>query len=488
MKTIVKCTTWESEVPARCSGGPIAAMVSRMDATRGLDPQRRESTGRRAPRVVFRDALAFWLRLGFINFGGPAGQIAIMHEELVVKRRWIDDGRFLHALNYCMLLPGPEAQQLAIYIGWLLNGTLGGIVAGVLFVLPAAFVMLGLSWLYAVHGDVSWVAAIFYGLRAAVIAIVAGAVLRVGARALGNAALVSMAIAAFVGIFVLDLAFPVIILTAGVIGLFGARLRPDLFRAHAVEADEESTALAAARVATRPSLRRSALVGGVGLAVWWGPLVVVGVLRGPDDVLTKEALFFSQAALVTFGGAYAVLSYINRAAVGFGWLGPGQIVTGLGLAESTPGPLIMVTEFVGFLGAYRLHGDLDPVVAGCLGALVTVWATFAPCFLWIFLGAPFIERLRGNASLNGALSAVTAAVVGVIANLALVFGIQTLFSEVRTVAVATGSVPAPDLATIDVFATAVAVVAFIGMWRRRWGIVPVVLACALVGLLYRMVT
>jgi chromate transporter len=442
--------------------------------------------------IPFRDAFRYWLRLGFINFGGPAGQIAIMHDELVDKKRWISNDRFLHALNFCMLLPGPEAQQLAIYIGWLLNGTAGGLVAGVLFVLPAFFLILALSWVYAVHGDIGWVAAIFYGLQAAVIAIVVAAVIRVGAKALKNPVLILVAGAAFVAIFFLQVPFPLIVAGAAAVGLFGSRVRPDLFRtplhggagdADVVLGDEHFAETVS------PRWTRAAKVLAVGLAVWWLPLLAVIAVRGWDDTLSKEAVFFSQAAMVTFGGAYAVLAYINEAAVHtFGWLEPGQMVTGLGLAESTPGPLIMVTEFVGFLASYRFPGGLDPVWAGIAGASVTVWATFAPCFLWIFLGAPYIERLRGNRALAAALSAITAAVVGVILNLAVTFAISALFESVSTARLGSVTFPAPDLATLDLFAASVALVAFVGLWRFRWNVLAVVVTSAAAGLVYRTMT
>lgn len=437
--------------------------------------------------VPFRDAFRYWLRLGFINFGGPAGQIAIMHDELVEKKRWISNDRFLHALNFCMLLPGPEAQQLAIYIGWLLNGTWGGIVAGVFFVLPAFFLILALSWVYAVHGDIGWVSAIFYGLQAAVIAIVVAAVIRVGGKALKNPVLIATAAAAFVAIFFLKVPFPLIVAAAGAIGLLGSHMSPRLFPA-AVHGDDAFEAVLGHELSepASPRLSRALKVLAVGLAVWWLPLVAVIAVRGWEDTISKQAVFFSQAAMVTFGGAYAVLSYINQAAVQtFGWLEPGQMVTGLGLAESTPGPLIMVTEFVGFLGAYRFPGGLDPVWAGILGATVTVWATFAPCFLWIFLGAPYIERLRGNRALAAALSAITAAVVGVILNLAVTFAISALFSSVTRGQVGFVTFPLPDLSTVDVFASSLAVVAFVGMWRFRWNVLWVVLASAATGLVYR---
>ena len=433
--------------------------------------------------VPFRAAFLYWLRLGFINFGGPAGQIAIMHDELVDKKRWISNERFLHALNYCMLLPGPEAQQLAIYIGWLLNGTLGGIVAGILFILPAFFLILVLSWAFVVHGDISWVAAVFYGLRAAVIAIVAAAVIRVGAKALKNPLMVAIAIGAFVGIFLVKVPFPIVIAFAAGIGLVGSRWRPELFPSAAHGDDEGDTVISDSTVGEVSSgWRRSARVLVTGLLVWWVPLLVVIVIRGWPDTISREALFFSQAAMVTFGGAYAVLSYIDQAAVQqFGWLEPGQMITGLGLAESTPGPLIMVTEFVGFLAAYRFPGGSDPLVAATLGALVTVWATFAPCFLWIFLGAPYIERLRGNRGLDAALSAVTAAVVGVIANLAVTFALAALFAKVRTGRTLGMTYPAPDLGSIDLFACSIAGLAFIALWRFRLNVLWIVGASALAG-------
>ena len=439
--------------------------------------------------IPFREAARYWAKLGFINFGGPAGQIAIMHDELVEKKRWISNNRFLHALNYCMLLPGPEAQQLAIYIGWLLNGTWGGIFAGVLFVLPAFFLIMGLTWTYAAHGDVTWVAAVFYGLRAAVIGLVAVAVIRVGSKALKNPVMYVIAAAAFVAIFFVKVPFPLIIVAAALVGLVGLRLRPALFPAADLHgaAEEDDVLIADHDDAVSSSTRfRSLKVLLVGLVVWWVPLGLVMLWRGTDDTLSKEALFFSQAAMVTFGGAYAVLSYINQAAVQtFGWLVPGQMVTGLGLAESTPGPLIMVTQFVGFLGAYRYPGGLDPVVAGMLGATVTVWATFVPCFVWIFLGAPYIERLRGNRSLGAALGAVTAAVVGVILNLAITFGIAALFADVSEAEVLGTTFPLPDATSMDVFAVALAAIAFLGLWKHKWNVLWVVGGSAVAGLVYR---
>jgi len=445
--------------------------------------------GRPAPahRVPFREAARFWVRLGFINFGGPTGQIAIMHDELVEKRRWLSNRRFLHALSFCMLLPGPEAQQLAIYIGWLLHKVRGGLVAGITFVLPAFFLILGLSWTYVVHGDVAPIAGIFSGLQAAVVGIIAAAFIRLGKRALHSSALVAIAAAAFVAIFIVQAPFPFIVVGALLVGFLGGRWWPELFppvqEGHEVG---ESAIRDDAEPAehTRPSWARSLRVLVIGLGAWLLPLVAMSLVPGAPGVLEDEAIFFSKAALVTFGGAYAVLAYLNQAAVyQFGWLTPGQMVTGLGLAESTPGPLIMVTEFVGFLAGYRFPGDLDPLVGGILGALVATWATFAPSFLWIFLGAPYIERLRDNHALTTTLSAVTAAVVGVVLNLAVTFGIQTLFDRVGTARVLSSTLPAPSLASIDLFALAVAAFSFIALWKFRLNILWVVLASALAGLL-----
>ena len=441
--------------------------------------------------VSFREAARFWVKLGFINFGGPAGQIALMHEEVVDRRKWVSNGRFLHALNFCMLLPGPEAQQLAIYLGWLLHRVKGGLLAGVMFVLPSVFVMFGLSWLFAVHGDVTWVSAIFAGLAPAVIGIVAAATIRIGTKALANGVMLAVAIAAFIAIFVLHVPFPLIVLGAVLIGFVGGTARPDLFDVGVAHELEEQERIAirddAPRAAhTVPSRMKAARILVVGLVVWLVPIALVAAWRGPGDTVTEMGWFFSRASLVTFGGAYAVLAYVNVAAVQtYGWLLPGQMVVGLGLAESTPGPLIMVLEFVGFVGAYQNPGGLDPLVAGTLGAFVAVWATFAPCFLWIFLGAPYVESLRGNRRLAAALETVTAAVVGVIANLAVTFAITTLFGQVgRARLFGRFDVPAPVWSSIDVFAAVVAAVAFVGLWRLKWKVLPVIGASALAGLLW----
>jgi chromate transporter len=425
---------------------------------------------------AFAEALRFWLKLGFISFGGPTGQIAIMHRELVEKRRWISDNRFLHALNYCMLLPGPEAQQLATYIGWLLHRTWGGIVAGSLFFLPSVLILWTLSLVYVQYGDLPWIAAIFSGLKPAVLAIVATAVIRIGTKILKNEVMWFVAAAAFVAIFFLDVPFPAIILTAGVTGFLGERLWRTKFLVlggHSASSNNASVLDddSAPPSHAKPSLARALRVGVVGLSLWWGPVLAVGVWLGWNHTLFQEGLFFSKAALVTFGGAYAVLPYVAQQAVEtHAWLDAGQMLDGLGLAESTPGPLIMVLQFVGFLGGWHHPEPLSPLTAATLGALITTWTTFVPCFLWIFLGAPHIEQLRGRPVLTAALSAVTAAVVGVILNLAVWFGWHVFV---------------PEPAVIDWFAIALAAIAFVGLLRWKWDIIPVILVAGLLGLVCR---
>jgi chromate transporter len=424
--------------------------------------------------VPFREALAFWVRLGFINFGGPSGQIAIMHDELVERRRWIDEPRFLHALNFAMLLPGPEAHQLAIYVGWLLNGSVGAIAAGVFFLLPALGLILVLSWIYAVHGDVAWIAAVFAGLGWGVVGIVAAALVRIGGRALRTAADGAVAIAAFAALFVFGVPFPVVILAAASVGALAMR--------SGASAPAVDPSIGRADVA--PSWRRTVRVLALGVAVWLVPLAAVALAVGGSGVIADEAVFFAVMALVTFGGAYAVLAYVNQAAVlRFGWLTSGEMAVGLSLAETTPGPLILTVVFVAFVAAYRQPGSLAPAVAGVVGGLVTAWATFVPSFLWIFIGAPSVERLRGNRRLAAALSAITAAVVGVIANLAVVFAIGVLFERHVTAHVGWHDVVLPALSSIDALAVLVALGGFVAMWRFRVNVVWVVAASGLVGLL-----
>jgi chromate transporter len=429
--------------------------------------------------VPFRSAARFWIKLGFINFGGPTGQIAIMHEELVDRLRWIDEDHFLHALNYCVLLPGPEAQQLAIYVGWLLHKVKGGLVAGIGFIAPAFFLMLVLSWTYAAHGDIRAVGGVFDGLQAAVVGIITAALIRIGTRALRGPFLVGVAAAAFLSIFLFHLAFPIMILGSGLLGAVVGRIRPGLVRTPAAPAADDIVVTSAP-----PTARRSLIVLVIGLAAWLGPLIIVSALPGTPEVIGQQAAFFSKAALVTFGGAYAVLAYINQAAVlQYGWLLPGQMIAGLGLAESTPGPLIMVTEFVGFLGAYQNPGTLSPTAAGILGAAVTTWATFAPCFLWIFLGAPYVERLRGNRTLAASLSTITAAVVGTIASLAVTFGIHVLFNRVHTVTVFGGPIPVPTVTSLDWFALIVAAAGFVALTRFKVNVLWVIAASAVAGVI-----
>jgi len=436
-----------------------------------VGPQDTKPAGDRT--VTFAEALGFWLKLGFISFGGPTGQIAIMHTELVEKRRWISESRFLHALNYCMLLPGPEAQQLAIYIGWLLHRTWGGIVAGSLFVLPSAGLLWVLSYIYVVHGHVPWIASVFDGLKPAVMAIVASAVIRIGKKALKNEVMWALAALAFVAIFFLKVPFPAIVGAAALIGFVGGHAWPKKFqviKAHAPAAGETAAVLNDADRSgehTRPTLARAMRVCAVCLFLWATPLVAVGIWRGWNDTLPQEGIFFSKAAMVTFGGAYAVLPYVAQQAVErYGWLSANQMLDGLGLAETTPGPLIMVVQFVGFLGGWNHPGDQPPLLAATLGAALTTWVTFVPCFLWIFLGAPHIEQLRSNLRLSSALSGVTAAVVGVVLNLAVWFAVHVL-------------VPASD--RFNWFAAIVGVVAFIGLVRWKWNLVAVVLVSGMFG-------
>lgn len=426
----------------------------------------------------FAEAVRFWLKLGFISFGGPTGQIAIMHAELVEKRRWISEGRFLHALNYCMLLPGPEAQQLATYIGWLLHKTWGGIVAGALFVLPSALILWGLSWIYAAYGEVTWIAAVFNGLKPAVLAIVLVAVRRIGSKVLKNEIMWGLAALAFVGIFFFKVPFPLIILAAGTIGFIGERILKDKFvvlKGHNGKSESRSVIddAAEAPAHTRPNWMRALKVIAVCGTLWWLPVFALGAWFGFDHVLFKQGLFFSKAAMMTFGGAYAVLPYVSQQAVeNFGWVSAPQMLDGLGLAETTPGPLIMVLQFVGFLGGWKFPEPLSPLETATLGAFITTWTTFLPCFLWIFLGAPHIEQMRGNAKLTAALSAITAAVVGVVLNLAVWFGLHVLI---------------PPGAPLNWFGIVVSTVAFAGIVKWKWDVIPVVLGAGALGLIFKLV-
>ncbi len=425
------------------------------------------------PVPTFGEALRFWSKLGWISFGGPAGQIAIMHQEVVERRRWLSADHFLHALNFCMLLPGPEAQQLATYLGWRLHGARGGIAAGVLFVLPSVFILLGLSWLYMAGGDVVWVEGIFYGLMAAVVAIIATALKRIGSKALKSPTLLAVAGLSFTAIFVFKVSFVIIIFAAALIGFVGGKFYPNQFPAgkgHGKSGDVELSAVLLP-AAPQASAGRTMLVFVICLTLWWTPVVAVGWWMGWGSVFFQEGLFFSKAALVTIGGAYAVLPYVSQMAVEkFGWLAQRQMMVGLGLAETTPGPLIMVLQFVGFVAAWQRPGDLPPLLAATLGALITTWVTFLPCFLFVFLGAPHVEGLRARPGLSSALAAITAAVVGVILNLAIWFGWHAL-------------VPSPG--RFDSFVAVVAISAWLAMERLKVGVIPTLAASAALGVAWK---
>jgi chromate transporter len=453
-----------------------------------LDPAAAPAA-RPAP-VTLGAAFWVWLRIAALSFGGPAGQIAIMHRILVEEKRWIGEHRFLHALNYCMVLPGPEAQQLATYIGWLLHRTRGGIVAGGLFVLPGMASIMALSWVYALYGKLGIVAALFFGLKTAVLAIVLQAVVRIGSRALRNRAMLAIAGIAFFGIFFFGIPFPLIVLGAGLIGWLGGRAGLAAFRVGgghgaakgAIVADADTLLGEELPDHARVSARQSLRVAAVWLALWLVPVAVLLVWLGPANIFSQIATFFSTMATVTFGGAYAVLAYVAQQAVqSYHWLRPGEMLDGLGMAETTPGPLIMVLQFVGFMGAYRAPGMLPPLLAGTLGGLLATWVTFVPCFLWIFLGAPFIERLRGNVAVAGALSAITAAVVGVILNLALWFALHTIFRRVTPFAAGPLRFDLPVPASLDPFALLLSLGAIVAVLRFKAGTLPTLATTATLG-------
>ena len=426
------------------------------------DPQRD------APSI--REALNVWLKIGLLSFGGPAGQIALMHRMVVEERNWIDENRFLHALNYCMLLPGPEAQQLATYIGWLMHRILGGLIAGILFVLPGAMVMLALSIAYALYSEIPMVAAAFVGVKAAVLIVVVEAVLRIGARALATPPMYLIALAAFIAIFLFAIPFPAIVAGAALIGYVGGLIKPDQFivvKGQNATAKDQTSVIdgMAARGEldhTEPSSSRSVLLLVLFGLLWAGPVVALFVTLGEGNVFAEEAAFFSKLAVVTFGA---------------------EMLDGLGLAETTPGPLIMVTQFVGFLGAYRHSVGIDPVLAGVLGSILTVWVTFVPCFLWIFLGAPYIERLRDNRSISAALSGITAAVVGVILNLAFWFGLRVVFADVGTAQFGFLTLPVPNLATLDVVALLLTLGAATAMFIFHQGVLRTLAYCGSAALI-----
>ncbi|HEX4971225.1 MAG TPA: chromate efflux transporter [Steroidobacteraceae bacterium] len=447
-----------------------------------------------APPIPFGEALRLWTRIGWLSFGGPAGQIALMHRELVERRRWISETRFLHALNYCMLLPGPEAQQLATYIGWLLHRTWGGIVAGGLFVLPGVVVMLLLSWLYVRYSSLGPVAALFFGLKAAVLAVVVEAVLRIGRRALRNRFMVAIAAAAFLAIYCFKVPFPWIVAGAALIGVVARRVLPRYFAPATSSDPQQSKDFVVDRMHetgqlahAQPNARRALKLTVVCLLIWIVPVALVAAWLGADHVLTREGTIFGQTAVVTFGGAYAVLAYVGQRAVEeLHWLHPGEMIDGLAMAETTPGPLIMVLQFVGFVAAYRYAAPLDPWLAAVLGACLTTWMTFVPSFAFIFIGAPYMESLRQHRGLNAALSCVTAAVVGVILNLSVWFATHTLFGRVDARTYGPLHLDAPVWSTLDPVALLLAAGSMIAMLRFKVGMAWTLAASAVLGMAFKL--
>jgi chromate transporter len=441
--------------------------------------------------IPLREATRAWFAISLQTFGGPAGQIAVMQHKLVDEKRWIGQKRFLHALNYCMLLPGPEAQQLAIYVGWLLNGTLGGLIAGTLFVLPGVVALLALSALYVGAGSTTLVTGLFAGLAPAVIAIVVQAVQRVGKRALHHPILVAMAVASFLALTVFKVPFPIVIIVAGLLGwLIGLRVPAfTQSKGHGAASDGPEPLISDnALHHDAPSTMRGLELLVLGLVLWFAPVAVAAIVFGRDSVFVEQGLFFSGAAVVTFGGAYAVLSYVAHQAVNvFGWLQAGEMVRGLALAETTPGPLIMVVAFVAFVGAYRHSGSLDPWVAAVLASLLVTWVTFVPCFLFIFLGAPYVERLRNNHHLTAALTGITAAVVGVIANLAVFFALHNLFDESRQLTGGPVRIDLPVLSSWDPVAFAITAIALVLIFGRTWSTMRTLGVCAVLGLVSTLI-
>lgn len=443
--------------------------------------------------VPLSEAIKVWARVAALSFGGPAGQIAVMHRIVVDEKRWVGEHRFLHALNYCMLLPGPEAHQLAIYIGWLLNKTKGGMIAGLLFVLPGFLSILALSYIYVIFGDVTAIEGMFFGLKCAVLAVVVQAVFRIGGRALKNNVLIAIATAAFIAIFVFHVPFPIIIIAAALVGYFGGRAGVAVFKAGgghqsgsgSILEDKDSVLGEEIPPHAKPNLSWSLKTSAALSALWLVPVAALVVTLGWDNVFTKIGLFFSQMAVVTFGGAYAVLAYVAQAAVeNYGWLLPGEMLDGLGMAETTPGPLIMVTQFVGFLAGYRAPGSLSPLTAATLGAILTTWVTFLPSFLWIFAGAPFIEKMRGNLALGGAMSAITAAVVGVILNLAVWFGLHVLFSKTHQIAVGPVIADMPVLSSLSIPALVLTLLSVVAIFRLKLSVIATMAISAVLGTIF----
>jgi len=437
--------------------------------------------------VSFAEAFKVWLRIALLSFGGPAGQIAVMHRIVVQERRWISEARFLHALNYCHLLPGPEAQQLAIYIGWLMHKTRGGLVAGILFVVPGVIALMALSWIYVIWGNVGFVAGLFLGLKAAVLAVVIEAVLRVGRRALKSRLAVAIAAAAFVALFFFAIPFPIVVVASALVGFAADRLGYAVGgRAGHGKHDDDRLGEHIPDHA-RPSLAQAVKVVATWLPLWLGPVALLFLCLGSDNIFTRLSVFFSEVAVVSFGGAYAVLAYVAQQAVEtHQWLRPGEMLTGLGMAETTPGPLIMVVQYVGFLAGYRTPGALPPLTAATLAGLLVTWVTFTPCFLWVFLGAPYVEALRGVRALAAALSAVTAAVVGVILNLAVWFGVHVIFRETVPWQGFALELSLPVLPSLDIFATILAVTAALAIFRFKVGVIQTLLACSIAGVVLQL--
>jgi len=436
--------------------------------------------------VSFREAMRVWAYIGINSLGGPAGQIAVMHREVVDRRRWISDGRFVHALNYCLLLPGPEAQQLATYLGWLMHGVRGGVAAGALFILPGFIVMLALSAVYAVFGSVTWMSGLLFGLQAAVVALVLQAMVRIARRTLHGAALIFIALAAFLSLSIFSLPFPLVITGAAIAGWQIGRIRPAWLEkaGEGPMLDSEADVLLADDMAVSPAAARSARVAATAaLILWLIPVVLLVVVLGTSNLYSQQALLFSKTAVITFGGAYAVLTYIAQQAVqNYHWLSMGDMATGLGLAETTPGPLLLVLEFVGFVAAYEHPGLLPPLVAGLCGATLTVWVTFLPCFFFIFIGAPYVERLRNNRALRHALAGLGASVVGVIANLAVTFAVATAFADVHVHSWGPVSVELPGLTSVKFASLAISVVALVLVFRLRQTTLRILAVCAALGL------
>ena len=436
--------------------------------------------------VSLREALRVWAYIGINSLGGPAGQISVMHREVVDRRRWISDGRFVHALNYCLLLPGPEAQQLATYLGWLMHGVRGGVAAGALFILPGFIVMLALSVIYVVFGSVTWVSGLLFGLQAAVVALVLQAMVRIARRTLHGPALICIAIASFIALFLFALPFPLVIALAAAAGWLMGRARPlwiDKDAGLDTPVKDTDVLLADDMAVSPANARRARNAALAALVLWLLPVVVLVLVLGTSNLYAQQALLFSKTAVITFGGAYAVLTYIAQQAVqNYHWLSMGDMATGLGLAETTPGPLLLVLEFVGFVAAYEHPGVLPPLVAGLFGATLTVWVTFLPCFFFIFIGAPYVERLRHNRALRHALTGLGASVVGVIGNLAVTFAIATAFAQVNPTSWGPFSVELPLVSSVKYASLAISVVALVLVFGLKQSTLRILATCAALGL------